>query len=74
MCPKWSEEILLGYKLCGYVFQIALPTEIILLMDTTYFWDFWMMVFKYYKSKKVINYKLVKNENNTDYKNWVKEL
>ncbi len=50
------------------------PTEIILLMDTTYFWDFWIMVFKDYKSKKVINYKLVDNENNTDYKNWVKEL
>jgi hypothetical protein len=32
------------------------------------------MVFKDYKSKKVINYKLVKNENNADYKNGVKEL
>ena len=50
------------------------PTEIILLMDTTYFWEFWIMVFKDYKSKKIINYKIVKNENNIDYKNWVKEL
>lgn len=50
------------------------PTEIILLMDTTYFWEFWIMAFKDYKSKKIINYKIVKNENNTDYKNWVKEL
>ena len=50
------------------------PTEIILLIDTTYFSDFWIMVFKDYKSKKVVHYKIVKNENNTDYKNWVKEL
>jgi len=50
------------------------PTEIILLMDTTYFWEFWIMAFKDYKSKKIINYKIVKNENNTDYKNWVREL
>jgi len=43
-------------------------------MDTTYFWDFWIMVFKNYKSKKILKYKIVKNENNTDYKKWVKEL
>jgi len=50
------------------------PREIILLMDTTYFWNFWIMVFKDYESKKVIKYKIVKNENNADYKNWVKKL
>jgi len=50
------------------------PTEIILLMDTTYFWEFWIMAFKDYKTKKIINYKIVKNENNTDYKKWIKEL
>lgn len=63
-------------KLDSYEFiapQIK-PTEIILLMDTTYFWEFWIMVFKDYKSKKIINYKIVKNENNADYKNWLKEL
>jgi len=27
------------------------------------------MAFKDYESKKIINYKIVKNENNTDYKN-----
>ena len=43
-------------------------------MDTTYFWDFWIMVFKNYKSKKILKYKIVENENNTDYKKWVKEL
>lgn len=57
-----------------FVSPIIIPREIILLMDTTYFWEFWIMAFKDYKDKKVINYKVVKNENNTDYKNWVKEL
>ena len=50
------------------------PTEIILLMDTTYFWEFGVMAFKEARGKKIINYKIVKNENNTDYKNWIKEL
>lgn len=50
------------------------PTEIVLLMDTSYFWSFWIMVFKEAKWKKVIHFKIVKNEKNTDYKEWVKEL
>lgn len=57
-----------------FVSPIIKPREIILLMDTTYFWEFWIMAFKDYKEKKIINFKIVKNENNTDYKNWVKEL
>lgn len=57
-----------------FVSPVITPREIILLMDTTYFWEFWIMAFKDYKDKKIINYKIVKNENNTDYKNWVKEL
>lgn len=50
------------------------PTEVILLIDTTYFWDFWVMVFKDAKNKKILNIKIVNNENNTDYKEWIKEL
>ena len=63
-------------KLDEYKFipPLVTPSEIILLIDTTYFSDFWIMVFKDYKSKKVVHYKIVKNENNTDYKKWVKEL
>jgi len=57
-----------------FISPIINPREIILLMDTTYFWEFWIMAFKDYKEKKIINFKIVKNENNTDYKNWVKEL
>lgn len=50
------------------------PSEIVLLMDTTYFWDVWLMAFKEIKSKKIINFKLVRNENNYSYKQWIKEL
>jgi hypothetical protein len=50
------------------------PQEIVLLMDTTYFGDFWIMAFKEAKGSKLIHYKIVKNENNIDYKNWVREL
>lgn len=50
------------------------PTKIVLLMDTTYFWDIGVMVFKDSESKKIINFKLVVNENNYSYKQWVTEL
>ncbi len=65
------QKILDSYK---FIPPQITPTEIVLLMDTTYFWSFWIMVFKEAKSKKIINFKIVKNENNTDYKNWVEEL
>ena len=50
-----------------FISPFAMPTEIILLMDTTYFWEFWVMVFKDYKSKKVINYILRLNVKNVCY-------
>jgi hypothetical protein len=68
---KTIQKRLNKYK---FIPPFVIPTKIILLMDTTYFWEFWLMVFKDYKSKKIINYKLIKIENCTDYKNWVKEL
>jgi len=63
-------------RLDQYVFSPKLhsPREVILLIDTTYFSDFGLMVFKDYKTKKMLHYKLVDNENNTDYKNGVREL
>lgn len=72
----WESLKTIQKKLDEYEFvsPIIRPREIILLMDTTYFWEFWIMAFKDYKDKKIINFKIVKNENNTDYKNWVKEL
>ena len=57
-----------------FVIPIIRPRKIVLLMDTTYFWDIWVMVFKDCESKKIINFKLVVNENNYSYKQWVKEL
>lgn len=57
-----------------FISPFVVPGKIILLIDTTYFWEFWIMVFKDYKTKKIVHYKLVINENNTDYKNGVKEL
>lgn len=50
------------------------PRPIVLLMDTTYFWDVWLMVFKEAESKRIVNFRLVKNENNQAYKEGVKEL
>lgn len=72
----WVSIKTIQSKLDEYTFmppQVT-PREIILLMDTTYFWDFWIMAFKDCKSKNLIHYKIVKNENNTDYKDGVKEL
>jgi hypothetical protein len=43
-------------------------------MDTTYFWDIWVMAFRCSKMKKVIHCKLVRNESNEAYRKWVEEL
>lgn len=50
------------------------PTKIVLLMDTTYFWDVWVMAFKEANSDNIIHFKLVRNENNYSYREWVREL
>ncbi len=57
-----------------FVVPQVTPSKIVLLMDTTYFGDVWVMVFKDCESKKIINFKLVVNENNSSYKQGVKEL
>lgn len=63
-------------KLDEYHIQIpqVKAQEVILLIDTTYFWDFWVMVFKDSYRNKNLHIKIVDNENNNDYKSWVKEL
>ena len=50
------------------------PSSIILLIDTTYFWTFGLMVFKDSETKKVLNYKIVDYETNIAYKQWINEL
>lgn len=51
-----------------------IPSNIVLIMDTTYFWDIGVMVFKDSKSSKILHYELVKNETNTVYQEGVKKL
>jgi len=48
--------------------------EIVLLIDTTYFGSFWLMLFKDAKSKKILHYKIVDYETNQAYKEWILEL
>ena len=50
------------------------PWEIILLIDTTYFWTFWLMVFKNVYDKSILNCKIVEYETNKWYYDWIKEL
>lgn len=50
------------------------PQEIILLIDTTYFWNIWVMAFKDSNTKKILKIKLVKSENYASYKCWVDDL
>lgn len=50
------------------------PRKIILLIDTTYFWTFWLMLFKDAKWKEIINYKVVDYETNSGYYEGILEL
>ena len=63
-------------KLDDYVLpkKILIPRPIILLVDTTYFWNIGVMAFKDAIGKNVIHCRLVVNESASDYKLWVKEL
>lgn len=53
---------------------ILIPTNIILLIDTTYFWDLGVMAFKDSLSWDIIHSLLVKNESVADYKSGVRKL
>ncbi len=68
---KTVQKLLDEYKLPKLKIN---PQEIVLLIDTTYFWDIWIMAFKDYHSKRILKYKLVSNENYTSYKFWIDEL
>ena len=55
--------------------EIKTSTQnIVLLIDTSYFGAFWLMLFKDCKSKKILNYKIVDYETNQAYKDWILEL
>jgi transposase-like protein len=53
---------------------ILTPANIILLIDTTYFWDIGVMAFKDSNTGQIIHSLLVRNESMGDYKRWVKKL
>ena len=63
-------------KLDDYVLpkKTLTPRPIILLVDTTYFWDIGVMAFKDALGKKIIHCRLVTNESASDYKLGVKGL
>lgn len=50
------------------------PRKVILLIDTTYFWTFWLMLFKDSISKDILNYKIVDYETNYGYYGGIMEL
>jgi len=50
------------------------PREVILLIDTTYFGSFWLMVFKDKDNKQILHFDIVDYETNEQYKKWVKIL
>ena len=68
---KTVQSILDSYE---FVTPQVTPWNIVLIIDTTYFWDIWMMVFKDSQSRRILHYKLVRNESNDAYMLWVEEL
>lgn len=50
------------------------PRKVVLLIDTTYFWTFGLMLFKDAKKKDIIKYKIVDYETNDEYRKWIEEL
>ena len=54
--------------------KIYLPTNIILLIDTTYFWDLWVMAFKDSFTGDILHALPVTHESAWAYKLWVKKL
>lgn len=55
-------------------YQRLEPREIILLIDTTYFGNIGLMVFKDKEKKEVLYYKTVSYETNEEYREWVRKL
>lgn len=50
------------------------PRKVVLLIDTTYFWTFGLMLFKDSKGKEILNYKIVDYETNSWYHEGIMEL
>lgn len=50
------------------------PKEIVLLIDTTYFWKRWLMVFKDAMTTEILLTKIVTYETNDEYYSWIESL
>ena len=50
------------------------PCSVILLIDTTYFWDVWLMLFKAKDSQQILHIELVVYETNKAYRKWIETL
>ena len=48
--------------------------RVVILMDTTYFWSFWIMVFKNSNNWNILKAKIVTSEKAEDYRKWINEL
>lgn len=57
-----------------YVAKIGKQKEIVLIIDTTYFGEIWLMVFKAKESKEILHYRIVRYETNEEYRRWVEEI
>ncbi len=71
VCSKTIQRYLDRYE---YEIYKSKPREIILLIDTTYFGSFGLMVFKDKKSKDILHYDIVNYETNEEYKRWISIL
>ena len=54
--------------------KIVKPWKVVILMDTTYFWGFWIMAFKDSSNWDILKAKIVISEKAEDYKKWIEEL
>ena len=66
---RWIDSY--KYKI---VEELPVWKEVILLIDTTYFWDFWVMVFQDAENGKVYYSKVVDYETYEDYKEWIEYI
>ena len=51
-----------------------MPTNTVIIIDTTYVWDIWFMVVKSLRYNRCIKYKQVVTERLEDYKQLIQEL
>jgi len=74
---KWISKKTIQRKLDSFILPnkvIEGREEIVLLIDTTYFGNMWLMVFKEVRWKMILHFEIVNYETNNWYKNWIRKL